>query len=88
MVPLNEEAKLFKRFKYANNKIGTRHKIGGNPDFIQHEEIPECKECNKPMLFYGQLDSLNDDFCIGDCGMIYVFICLDCLEVRSIIQSS
>ena len=39
------------------------------------------------MTFYGQLDSINDDFCLADCGLIYVFVCLDCNTVHSLIQS-
>ena len=27
------------------------------------------------MTYYAQLDSINDEFCIADCGMIYVFVC-------------
>jgi len=32
-------------------------------------------------------DCLNDEYCIGDCGMVYIFICFDCLETKAIIQS-
>jgi hypothetical protein len=39
------------------------------------------------MTFYGQLDSINDDIIIADCGMIYVFLCFDCYEVTAKIQS-
>ena len=39
------------------------------------------------MTFYGQLDSINDEFRLGDCGMVYVFVCFDCIEVTSLIQS-
>jgi hypothetical protein len=40
------------------------------------------------MTFYGQLDSINDDIALGDCGMIYVFVCFDCFETKSLLQSS
>ena len=39
------------------------------------------------MTFYGQLDSINDDIVIGDCGMVYIFVCLECNEVQSLLQS-
>src|SRR5260221_600456 len=39
------------------------------------------------MSFYGQLDSINDEFCIADCGMICVFICFGCNTTLSMIHS-
>jgi hypothetical protein len=85
--PLTEEAKNLPKFKWADDEIGTRHQLGGEPKFIQQEDYPFCSDCEKQMTFYGQLDSINDDFCIADCGMIYVFICFDCNTTESIIQS-
>src|SRR5258708_33679120 len=32
------------------------HKIGGEPDWIQDDETPQC--CGQPASFYGQLGSL------------------------------
>ena len=40
------------------------------------------------MTFYAQLDSINDDFCLADCGMIFVFVCFECFETKSVLQSS
>ncbi|MCP4162962.1 MAG: hypothetical protein GY760_23110 [Deltaproteobacteria bacterium] len=85
--PLNKEAENLSPFKWADDKIGTRHQLGGEPTFLQGEDIPICSECGKSMSFYGQLDSINDEYIIADCGMIYVFVCFDCIEVKSIIQS-
>jgi uncharacterized protein YwqG len=85
--PLTEEAKNLPKFKWADAIVGTRHKLGGVPDFIQNKEYPKCPDCGETMTFYAQLDSLNDDFCIADVGMIYIFICFECLETKSIIQS-
>lgn len=85
--PLNDEAKNLPKFKWADDEIGTRHQLGGEPKFIQQEDYPFCPDCEKKMIFYGQLDSINDDFCIADCGMIYIFICFDCNTTKSIIQS-
>ena len=84
--PLNEEARSLPPFKWAGRDIGRRHRLGGTPDFIQRAEVPHCS-CGKGMTFYAQLDSINDDLILGDCGMVYVFICFDCLETRSILQS-
>jgi hypothetical protein len=55
-------------------KAGTRHQLGGEPQFLRKQLWPECPQCRERMTFYGQLDSVNDDICIADCGMIYVFI--------------
>jgi hypothetical protein len=86
-IPLAEEAKNLAGFKWADDEVGTRHKLGGEPDFIQGEDIPICEDCGKKMSFYAQLDSINDEYCIADCGMIYTFLCFDCNSVKSLIQS-
>jgi len=85
--PLNDEARKLPKFKWAGKEIGNRHKLGGFPDFIQQTSIPSCPDCGEEMVFYAQLDSINDQYCIADCGMIYVFVCLDCNNVHAMIQS-
>jgi hypothetical protein len=85
--PLSDEAAVLPKFRWASPEMGTRHKLGGEPDFIQGSDWPNCAGCDKRMTFYAQLDSINDDFCIADCGMIYVFICLGCNESKAIVQS-
>jgi hypothetical protein len=57
--------------------------LGGTPEFLQGEEIPHCS-CGKQMTFHGQLDSINDDWCLADCGKIYVFVCF---ETKNLLQS-
>jgi uncharacterized protein YwqG len=84
--PLNEEADALPPFKWAGPVVGTRHRLGGDPEFVQHQEIPQCS-CNNDMTFYAQLDSINDEFNLADVGMIYVFVCFDCFETKSILQS-
>ena len=86
-VPLNDDAASLPKFEWAGEEIGARSKLGGTPDFIQGDETPQCRGCRMPMTFYAQLDSLNDDIVIADCGMIYVFVCFDCNETTSILQS-
>jgi uncharacterized protein YwqG len=86
--PVTEAAAILPGFKWAAKAVGTRHQLGGEPSFIQAPDYPDCDSCRQRMTFYGQLDSINDDFVIGDVGMVYVFICFDCLTTKSILQSS
>jgi len=60
---------------------------GGEPQFIQDQPWPVCRSCREKMTFYGQFDSINDQFCIADRGMIYVFLCFGCYESTSMVQS-
>src|SRR5262245_22584658 len=90
--PLNEAAAAAAGFKWAGEdalgrKIGQRHKLGGEPDFLQRDETPSCSGCKSEMTFYGQLDSIGDEYDLADCGMIYVFVCLDCFSTKSFIHS-
>ena len=84
--PESTEARRAIGFAQAGAPIGNRHRIGGEPDWIQGDEVPACS-CGKGMSFYAQLDSIGDAHNIGDCGMIYVFLCWDCLETKSVLQS-
>ena len=84
--PLNDEARALPPFKLAGGDIGRRHRLGGSPEFIQAHDTPACS-CGKAMTFYAQLDSINDEFCLADCGMIYVFVCFDCFETKALLQS-
>lgn len=86
--PLNEEAAKLPPFQWAEDHIGTRHQLGGEPNFIQGEDWPVCPECGEHMTFYAQLDSINDEFVIADCGMIYVFVCFECVAVETRIHSN
>lgn len=85
--PQTKKAKQVVGFQW-NDEAGTRHKLGGEPDFIQEESWPKCTDCQNKMTFYAQLDSIGDKYCLADCGMIYVFVCFDCFETKSILQSS
>ncbi len=76
-----------KPFKWAAESVGFRNKIGGESEFIHEDDFPICKSCNKRMSFYGQLDSIDDEHIIADCGLISIFICFDCYETESIITS-
>ena len=82
--PETDEAKEVFGHKWAEPEIGYRHKLGGNPEWIQDDEWPEC--CQKKMTFFAQLDSVGDDIHLGDCGLIYVFVCFDCFNTKSMLQ--
>lgn len=84
--PETPEGEAVVGFRWAGKPIGERHRIGGEPDWIQDADVPVCA-CEKSMSFYAQLDSLGDQVTIGDGGMVYVFICWDCLTTQSVLQS-
>ena len=83
---LNNTNEIELGFKYAAPEIGNRWQVGGSPTWIQEEKKVCCDECGKEMTFYAQLDSINDKIVLGDCGLIYVFFCFDCMTTKSIFQ--
>lgn len=85
--PLDSEAEELPKFQWAPEEVGSRHQLGGSPRFLQSDVVEQCN-CGKDMTFYAQLDSISDEFILADCGMIYVFVCFDCFETRSVFQSS
>lgn len=85
--PVSSEGFALAGFKWADAKIGTRHKMGGTPDLLQRQDIPRCGVCANAMVFYAQLDSIGDLCSFGDCGMAYLFVCFDCNEASAFIQS-
>jgi hypothetical protein len=85
--PKTSESESALGFKWAPASVGNRHRIGGEPDWLQSDQTPTCS-CGLRMDFYAQLDSVGDKFCLADCGMIYVFVCWNCFESKSILQSS
>lgn len=88
LVPIPETKKARQSIGFQwNEEAGARHKLGGRPEFIQEDRWPECTNCRKRMTFYAQLDSIGDKYNLGDCGMIYVFVCFVCFETKSFLQS-
>jgi uncharacterized protein YwqG len=87
---------------YPDN-LGLRTKLGGKPDWIHEPEIPFCTECDTPLTFVAQIDSIEhesdknhlakpalggkQDYMFGDVGMIYVFFCFSCCATYSVHQS-
>jgi hypothetical protein len=70
-------------FKWAADEIGKRHQLGGGPTELQLVSWPRCEVCSQEMTFFGQLDAPGDEFDLGDCGLVQVFVCFDCLETHS-----
>jgi hypothetical protein len=85
--PLTDEAAELPRFRWAAPEIGKRHQLGGEPSFIQPANYPTCGDCGETMSFYGQLDSINDEFILADAGLVFVFVCFECFTTTSFIQS-
>ncbi|WP_424831377.1 hypothetical protein [Ruegeria sp.] len=85
--PLSVEASKMMGFKWAGSEIGKRSKLGGAPDYLQPHHTPTCDACGEQMSFLCQLDSVGDDIVFADVGMVYVFICFDCFEVKAFVQS-
>jgi hypothetical protein len=87
--PLDDEARRVAGFQWADADVGKRHQLGGEPArAISDADWPRCADCRERMTFYGQLDSISDDICIADVGLIYVFLCFDCFDVRAIVDST
>ena len=80
--PLTPEAESAAGFEWASPEVGTRHRIGGEPDVASEPDYPRCRSCRAPMTLYGQLDSIGDDVALADGGVVQVFVCFDCFEAR------
>ena len=85
--PLSPEAESLPGFEWAPEDVGKRHQLGGDPQWLQAEGPPVCAECGQKMTFYGQLDSINDDIVLADCGLVYVFVCFDDVTAAAVVQS-
>jgi len=84
----------------ASAEPGHRTKLGGEPQWIQTDETPQCESCEKAMTFIGQIDSIaaqknalgkvlsaKKSFMFADVGMIYVFLCTKCFAAKAMVQS-
>jgi hypothetical protein len=85
--PLSPEAEDAARFEWASPEVGRRHRIGGEPEELSEADFPRCRSCREPMTFYGQLDSIGDDFVLADAGVVEVFVCFDCFEAAARVSS-
>jgi hypothetical protein len=85
--PLTDEAASLAPFKWASAEVGSRHRLGGQPERSDAVDAPTCPSCREPMTFYGQFDSVNDDYSVADAGLIYVYLCFDCFEAAALVDS-
>ena len=69
-----------------DDDFGKRSKIGGRPNWIQGNNTPNCADCKNAMTFYGQLDSINEQYAIADAGMLYLFYCFKCNKAKIVMQ--
>jgi hypothetical protein len=86
-VPMTPEAKALPGFKWASPEVGKRHQLGGEPTLLRPMEEQVCSN-GHVMTFYAQLDSINDDIVLADVGLVFVFVCFECFETKSVLQSS
>ena len=89
--PVTDEAEaLLVRPPYVDPIIGTRHRLGGAPDLPADVAWPACPQGDGPMSFYAQLDGFPavTEFDLADAGLIFVFVCFDCFEVRALGHSA
>lgn len=60
---------------------------GGDPDWIQGEETPDCPDCGEPMRFVAMLEEGRPGFTFGGGGCAYVFSCADDDRAAMLYQS-
>jgi hypothetical protein len=84
--PRTDEARRALGYKWAAPEVGSRHQIGGQPQWLQDDETPRCVDCGAEMTFYAQLDGIGDDFDLADCGLIFVFLCFGCSTTKAVLQ--
>jgi uncharacterized protein YwqG len=94
---MKEMAMIFEELTQPSNhskELGKRSKLGGEPNWIQNDEIPKCPKCNKHMTFICQIDSIGytgsakttGEYMFGDVGMFYNFFCFNCGEASVVFQ--
>ncbi|MBO9467451.1 hypothetical protein J7443_19585 [Tropicibacter sp. R15_0] len=85
--PADDAARASEGVKLADDTVGKRHQLGGQATYLQDAYVPNCPSCAEPMVFYGQLDSIDDNICLADAGLIHVWLCKACFETKSVLQS-
>ncbi len=86
LVPLSDEAEKVMGFQWADPDVGTRSKLGGQPEGISAEDAPVCPSCSETMTFLCQIDSVGDDLVFADVGIVYVYICFGCFEAKAFVN--
>lgn len=64
--------------------------LGGEPSWLQGEEVPDCPSCEQPMAFAAHVEQGHDhqsevNFGGGGCG--YAFVCGPCTRAAFVWQS-
>ena len=85
--PLSQSARDLADFRWADEEVGHRHRLGGAPTWLQSDETPRCSDCGEAMTFYAQLDSISDDLVLADVGLLYVFVCFNDFRAKALVQS-
>jgi len=85
--PETAEAAAVAGFEWAAPEVGHRHRIGGEPTWLQGDATPACPDCGRQMTFYAQRDFARRRRRIADCGLVYVFVCFDDFRAQAVIQS-
>lgn len=84
--PFTDRKFKFKRETIEENEEEAFLKIGGQPNWIQDEEHPNCNMCSAPMKFLIQIntdEALTNGqhvLAIGDSGKLYVFACCNIVK--------
>jgi len=65
----------------AESRLKIQGFLGGEPEWIQADETPDCPSCGEPMLFVAQLEEgpnhLIDMNFGGGCGYVFMCTCPD-----------
>ena len=85
--PMTDEAVNLAGFRWAGDEVGTRHRLGGSPDWLQSDQAPVCADCGEPMTFYAQLDSIGNELALADVGLLYVFVSFNDFQAKALVQS-
>lgn len=60
--------------------------LGGHPTWIQHADYPQCPDCRRRMVFFGQI-SVEDVEELAE-GIYYAFVCPPCQSSATVYQQS
>ena len=68
-----------------SNNVENLHRIGGEPTWIQSEEVPPCGRCDDEMAFVGQI--AVSDLTDGE-GIAYMHWCDKCAMTAVVHQQT
>lgn len=85
LLPNATAVKIFQQTEQMMEKYDLKHQLEGESEITRDSHWPTCAECGDAMIFYPQLDSLNDEYTLADRGLIYIFVCFECVNVEAFI---